>query len=57
MLVLVLSQVSFYARPAAAISVTDFFTLSYQIRLSTSEVTEGQSFGATLTGTAVCKDT
>ncbi len=56
-LILVLGQVLFGGQPAAAISVTDFFSLSYQIRLSVDEVTEGQSFTAICSGSAVCKST
>ncbi len=56
-LIMVLGQVLFSGQPAAAISVTDFFTLSYQIRLSVSEVTEGQAFSALCSGSAECKTT
>ena len=41
--------------PAAAFSVSDYYTLSYHISLSTSDVAEGQSFDATVSGSGTCK--
>jgi hypothetical protein len=42
-------------KSAAAFSVSDYFTLSYHITLSASNVTEGQTFNATVSGTGTCK--
>jgi len=42
-------------QPTAALSVSDYFTLSYQITLSTAEVNEGQTFNAIAFGSATCK--
>ena len=39
----------------AALSVSDYFTLTYQINLSTSEVNEGQTFNALAYGFGTCK--
>ena len=42
-------------QPTAALSVSDYFTLSYQVTLSTAEVNEGQTFTALASGSATCK--
>lgn len=53
---LALALTAFSPQPASALSFSDFFSTSYHITLSTSEVTEGQSFSAMATGTIVCKN-
>ena len=42
-------------RYVAALSVLDYFTLSYQISLSTTEVNEGQTFNAVASGSGTLK--
>lgn len=42
-------------QPATAISISDYFTLSYRVTLSIAEVQQGEEFTATASGSAVCK--
>ncbi|MBI2868414.1 MAG: hypothetical protein HYX96_01125 [Chloroflexi bacterium] len=51
----VILQASLNAPPAAAASVSDFFTMSYQVVLSQTEVLPGETFLATASGAAVSK--
>jgi hypothetical protein len=43
-------------QPTAALSVSDYFTLSYQVTLSTTEVSEGQTFNAIASGSGTCNE-
>jgi hypothetical protein len=42
-------------QPVAAFSVSDYFTLNYNVTLNTSDVNEGQTFNAIASGVATCK--
>ena len=55
-LILVLCSVSFSSSPAAAQSFSDYFEYSYNVELSTTEVGEGESFTATVTGEVTCNN-
>jgi hypothetical protein len=43
------------SQPVAALSVSDYFTLSYNITISTYNINEGQTFNATASGSATYK--
>ena len=51
----IVAAVLLNVQPAAGFSVSDYFTISYQITLSTSEVHENQTFNATVSGSGTCK--
>jgi hypothetical protein len=43
------------SRPVLALSVSDYFTLNYNITISTYNINEGQTFNAIASGSATCK--
>ena len=53
-LLLALSLVPISSRPAVAISIADYFSYSYSVQFSKSQITSGETFYATADATATC---